>query len=217
MSTERHSRRTSRDRGCSSRGSGAPIVAVIPTLGTKESGLPVQGEDGACRSLYAAAKEEVGTTDAGRLPGREPGFAPGPSNSGAITRGGAITGRCEAPTESMSNVASQRPPDQRLTGPCSCAAPLEPGAARRAMEPRQPAPHARSGNDQTGTLLPRSTTARCRGRSAPSADFGRLDLASIPRAPVFSAAPSHSALSCGGQCGQATAATRSQAPANLSR
>jgi hypothetical protein len=47
------------------------------------------------------------------------------------------------------------------------------GAAGRAMEPRQPAPRARSGNDQTGMLLPRWTTARYRGYGAPSADFGR--------------------------------------------
>lgn len=58
-----------------------------------------------------------------------------------------------------SAVASQRPSDQRLTGPCSCVA----GAAGRAMETTHPAPRARLGNDRTGTLLPRLTTARYSG------------------------------------------------------
>ena len=144
MSTERHSRRTSGDRGILVPRLWRPSSRVLPTLRTQESGLPVQGEDRACRSLYAAAKEEVGTTDAGRLPGREPGFAPGPSQQWGdhrALRGSQVPCAPRFLTENTSNVASQRPPDQRFTGLCAYAAPLEHERRGGRWKPRIP-PHA---------------------------------------------------------------------------
>lgn len=78
MSTERHSRRTSWDRGCSSRGSGAPIAALIPA---KRDSYPKRyrhgplvvrgGERGGPNE-----KELVEMTREGPR-GRDRGFAPG--------------------------------------------------------------------------------------------------------------------------------------------